>query len=179
MQLVEEDAGNVLEQKNPSGDMKLITIHCSPLLGLHLTNLAAFFEKLDKVTLKSSGVDPPSQASAKQAISSSQDEHSIPSPANCTPASGHPTNAMQVDQISLGEQVRPASEYQYQHFADDDLVSIGDETEVVASTDYVPSKFPNTLYVYETNNFAATFAARTCVLWRSAKLFFSIQSLYG
>jgi len=109
--LVEEDAGKVLEQKNPSGDMKLITIHCSPLLGLHLTNLAAFFEELDKVTLKSSGVDPPSQASAKQAISSSQDEHSIPSPANCTPASGHPTDAMQVNQISLGEQVRPASEY--------------------------------------------------------------------
>ena len=45
--LMEDEAGDVINKTYPSGDMKLMTLHSSPLPGLHLTNLTTFFKGID------------------------------------------------------------------------------------------------------------------------------------
>jgi hypothetical protein len=57
--LVDDEAGDVIDKKNPSGNMKLLTLHSSPLLGLRLTNLATFFNGIDDQSMPVDTPNPP------------------------------------------------------------------------------------------------------------------------
>lgn len=120
--LASDEEGDVLERKHPGGDMKLLTINASPLLGLHLTDLSMFFQNIDRHA--HIVISKPSPADL-----SPFGTHSA---VDCPCASDYVTDPMSVDLSSPGLQACATSDHLQGTEDPDDTVSLGSEPEEVA-----------------------------------------------